>query len=170
MPLTILHFGLLAPAKHFMPKVISPVSFILVNLWIDSEAIISWWTHTPLPSHDNPGHTFLGAMIAAVVLAFPGVRSNSWVLGSFTGAISHIFLDAMVHPEMQPMLPVLPGNPFYLDAMAPLSLLLGLLTWWFIGQCVSSNLGFWRKRQERKRGPTAERASLELEPGPRDLD
>jgi membrane-bound metal-dependent hydrolase YbcI (DUF457 family) len=170
MPMTPLHLGLLAPANRFLPGAINPVSFTLVNLWIDAEAIISWWTRTPLPSHDSYGHTFLGAMIAAVILAMPGVRSASWVIGAFTGAISHIFLDAMVHPEVQPFRPVLEGNPLYLGIMEPLSLILFMLTCWLTGQYVSDSLGFWKRLRERGQGPTEERISLELEPGPHDLD
>ena len=144
MPLTPLHFGLLAPANHWFRGKVSVASFVVVNLWIDAEAIHAWWSDLPLPSHENAGHTLLGAMITAVIVALPGVRSMSWALGSFFGATSHILLDALVHPEMRPFEPLVLGNPLYLDLMTPLSLCLLPLTVWFTAQCVSYAFGFVR--------------------------
>lgn len=40
MPITPLHFGLLAPINHFAPGKVSNVSFILATLLIDSNAIM----------------------------------------------------------------------------------------------------------------------------------
>jgi hypothetical protein len=40
MPLTPLHFGVLAPVNHFLPGKVSLVSFTLINLWMDGNAIL----------------------------------------------------------------------------------------------------------------------------------
>lgn len=149
MPITPLHFGLLAPANHWFRGKVSVASFVLVNLWIDAEAILAWSNDLPLPSHDNAGHTMLGAMITAVIVALPGVRSMSWALGSFVGAVSHILLDALVHPEMRPFEPVVQGNPLYLDLMTPLSACLLPLAAWFTAQSVTYGFRFVRRRKEQ---------------------
>jgi hypothetical protein len=157
MPITPLHFGLLAPANHWLKGRISPWSFVLMNLWLDSLAIQAWFAGEPLPSHDRADHTFIIAMSMAVVLAVLGVRSAPWVAGAVTGAVSHILLDALVHPEMQPFkLMGIEGNPFYMNWMLPLSVLLTVLLCWFIGQSVSGSLGWARRRLAERRGPTAE--------------
>lgn len=146
MPITPLHFGLLAPINHWLPRRISIFSFILVNLWIDSEAIMAWWGNAPLPSHDAMDHTFVGAACIAVLIGVFGIRSMPWVLGAFLGAFSHILLDAVVHPEMNPLTPVQEGNPFYMGWMSPLSFMLMPLLVWFTAQCVSSTLASVRRR------------------------
>lgn len=145
MPITPLHFGLLAPINHFAPNKVSGISFILVNLWIDAVAIINWFQGTPLPSHDEGNHTLPGAMLIAVFIAVLGMRSMKWVLGAFLGALTHILLDGLVHPEMQPLHPMA-GNPFYMGWLEPLSLFLVPFLIWLIFQYVSYSLGWLRKR------------------------
>lgn len=128
-----------------------------MNLWLDSLAIQAWFAGEPLPSHDRADHTFVIAMSMAVILAVLGVRSAPWVAGAFTGAVSHILLDALVHPEMQPFkLMGIEGNPLYLGLMVPLSWALVPLTGWFIVQSVSGSLGWARRRLEERRAQTAE--------------
>lgn len=146
MPVTPLHFGVLAPLNYFAPNKVSNVSFILVNLWIDAIAIQSWFLDLPLPSHDEGNHTLPGAVLIAVLVSVPGIRSWKWVLGAFFGAISHILLDMLVHPEMVPFSPI-KGNPFYMGWMTPLSLALLPLTVWLIAQYVSGTLGWVRRNQ-----------------------
>lgn len=51
MPITPLHFGLMAPIRHAAPRKVSVISFVLVNLWIDQPAITNWFMGLPLPSH-----------------------------------------------------------------------------------------------------------------------
>ena len=78
MPITPLHFGLLAPINHFFPKKVSNISFVLVNVWIDSEAIL--YTVFGTGSMDKGGeHSLLGAFLAAFILSLFGYRSNPWI-------------------------------------------------------------------------------------------
>lgn len=108
-------------------------------------AIINWFQGTPLPSHDEGNHTLPGAMLIAVFIAVLGMRSMKWVLGAFLGALTHILLDGLVHPEMQPLHPMA-GNPFYMGWLEPLSLFLVPFLIWLIFQYVSYSLGWLRKR------------------------
>jgi len=158
MPITPLHLGLMAPYLYYARIRANAwtalLSFTLVNLWIDSQAIYAWFTSQSLPSHDEAHHTIVGALMVAVCVSVPGIlmrTREAWALGAFTGALSHIFLDALVHPDMHPFDPVMRGNPLYIDGMAPVSLTLVPLTGWLIAECVSSALGYVRKRRELAR-------------------
>ena len=51
MPFTPLHFGLLAPINYVAPKKVSNASFVLVDLWMDGDAIQVVIHGTPFPSH-----------------------------------------------------------------------------------------------------------------------
>lgn len=155
MPITPLHMGLLAPAVHLWGlKRTWPVlvSFTLVNLWLDLDAIFAWLEGQPLPSHDEPWHTMHGALLFAGFISVFGFLSWRWISGAFYGAVSHIYLDGMVHPEMQPFVDTQPGNPIYMDAMVPVSLSLLPLTIWLVVLIVltvlraSSSLGSLRAR------------------------
>ncbi len=157
MPITPLHFGLMAPIRHVTRRRVSLVSFTLVNLWIDLEAILAWAQGLPLPSHMESSHTYVGAMISAVIVAMLGVRSMPWALGAFLGALSHVFLDSLVHAHMQPFWPY-EGNPMYMGWMAPVSLILMPLTVWLIAQIVSDTkawlTGRWAVIEAHRRSPS----------------
>lgn len=144
MPITPLHFGVLAPINYFAPNKVSNVSFILVNLWIDSLAIINWFSGLALPEHNEENHTLAGVMLIVVFIAFIGMRSMKWFLGAFLGAISHIVLDSLVHLDMNPLNPY-QGNPFYLGWMEPLSITLLPFLIWLIVQYVSYSRDYLKK-------------------------
>ena len=138
------------------------LSFTLVNLWIDHLAILAWFRGMPLPGHDEPHHTMVGAAMVAVLVSLLGVmfRALPWVVGAFYGAISHILLDAMVHPDMHPFEPVVMGNPLYLgaEAMFPISVLLVLPLVWLTALCVSAALGWWQRLQALRQRPPGQRS------------
>ena len=144
MPLTPLHFGLLAPINHLAKGKVSNVSFILVNLWIDAQSILFALTGEGAIEH-GVNHSFFGATVLSLLVAMIGFRSDKWVYGAYLGGFTHILLDMLVHPEMQPFEPLMEGNPFYMGWMQPLSLVLLPLTIWFIVQSVSSIRG-WIQR------------------------
>ena len=144
MPITPLHFGVLAPINHFAPNKVSNVSFILVSLWMDANSIMYVLFGLPGVAHGE-GHTFVGASILAAIVSVFGFRSRRWIYGAFLGGISHVPLDMLVHPEMHPFHPI-EGNPFYLGWMGPLSLALLPLMVWLIAQYVSA-IGGWVQRR-----------------------
>jgi membrane-bound metal-dependent hydrolase YbcI (DUF457 family) len=147
MPITPLHFGVLAPINHFAPGKVSNAAFILTTLWLDAQAIAYWIFGLPLPDHTPTTHSFIGAIILATAISVLGFRSRKWILGCLIAGVTHIALDMLVHSEMIPLWPM-PGNPFYMGWMEPLSVSLLALTIWLIVQTVSYTLGWLRKRQE----------------------
>lgn len=146
MPLTPLHCGVLAPVNHWFPGKVSTVSFVLVTAWIDAPQIHAALMGIPLPAH-GVQHSLVGAMIAAVIVAVPGIRSMKWVLGAYLAALSHVLLDGLVHYEMEPLWPMLEGNPLYIGVMKPLSLVLLPFMLWFIVQTVSACIYWIRQRR-----------------------
>lgn len=152
MPITPLHFGILAPINHWMPNRISNCAFILVNLSLDAVAIQYWAFGLALPEHTPGTHSFLGAWFAATIMCILGIRlqkafwpTYQWILGCFFGATSHVLLDMLVHSEMLPFYPA-PGNPFYMGWMEPLSMALLPLSIWLIVQYASGIRGWVRNK------------------------
>lgn len=148
MPITPLHYGVLAPVNYLFPGQVSVVSFTLINLWIDGNAILYFGFGLDRPElHGPQTHSLLAVLVLASVLAVFGFRSRKWVIGAFYGGMTHVLLDMLVHSEMQPLYPI-HWNPFYAGLMEPLSLILVPFMIWFIVQSVSS-CGRWvRKRRE----------------------
>lgn len=144
MPITLLHVGLMAPtllaAKPKPQTWWAVVSFTLVNLWIDMGAIHAWAHNLPLPSHDEPWHTLQGALVTALFISMLGIIYWRWVVGAYYGAVSHILVDGMVHPEMD--------SPLYFGGMELVSLALVLPTVWVIVQIVSGVLSYVRRSRE----------------------
>ena len=138
MPITPLHLGLLAPINHWFPGKVSNLSFWLITLWLDANAIVYYGMGLELGEIHGPGtHSLLGALIGAGIIALFNMVSLAWILGAVLGAVTHILLDMLVHSEMQPLAPWVDSNPFYCDAMVPLSAVLVVPTAWFILQLVS---------------------------------
>ena len=149
MPITLLHFGLLAPLNYIAPGKVSNISFIVVSLWMDGNSILYALFGLSGVAHGSE-HSFLGASLLAAFIALFGARSLKWVMGAFIGGISHVLLDMLVHPEMSPLLPIT-GNQFYRGWMEPFSLALLPLTVWLIVQYVSGVMGWLAKRREVRR-------------------
>lgn len=138
MPITPLHFGVLAPINHFAPGKVSNWSFVMVNLWLDAESIRYTLTGYGAINHDS--HILWGALLMACIIGvFRWTRA--WWYGALLGGVSHILLDTLVHIDMSPLDPLVPGNPFYLGLMEPLSILLLGLCIWLTAQYVSGIRG-----------------------------
>ena len=95
----------------------------------------------------------MGVLIVGTVVAMPGVRRAKWVIGAYLGALSHLLLDGLIHPEMQPFRWI-EGNPLYLGIHQELSLFLLSLTLWFIVQTVSA-CGDWVRKRRVAEPPVA---------------
>lgn len=139
MPITPLHFGVLAPINHFAPGKVSNVSFILVNLWIDQAAIMYTLFGVGAITHGIE-HSFLGTFLTALIVALFGFRSRKWILGAWLGGFTHTLLDSLVHPELPVFFAYSETNPLYMGWMTEVSLVLAILTAWFIAQIVSCTL------------------------------
>lgn len=134
MPITPLHFGLLAPINHFAKHKVSNASFVLVNLWLDLPSIIYVVLEIGDYSHEN--HTLINALIIALVCSGLRIGNKAWVLGAFLGTFSHVLMDSLVHVDVNLFYPY-EGNPFYLGLMVPMSLILLPFTFWWVAQCMS---------------------------------
>ena len=146
MPITPLHFGILAPINHFAPRKVSNLSFILVNLWIDAPALVDWYEKIPLGVRFHAKHTLAGAIAIALAIGVLGFKSRAWVLGALLGFVAHVLLDALADMDMVPFAPTEDGTPIYLGLMEPLSLLLLPMLAWVVAQYVSGILGWLQGR------------------------
>jgi membrane-bound metal-dependent hydrolase YbcI (DUF457 family) len=149
MPITVLHAGVLAPVNHLAPGKVSAWSFLAVNLLIDGNAILyTLFDIGHLTDWHGDTHTLPGVLIAAIFVSVFRITSQSWLYGAYLGAATHLLLDGLVHPEMQPFAPFIWGNPIYMGWIEGLSLVLLPLTVWFIFQIVSDSLAWLRTRRE----------------------
>jgi hypothetical protein len=136
MPITPFHFGPAAAVKTVAPRHFSFTLFVFTNVVIDVEPLyfmlIDEW-----PIH-RFCHTYLGATVAAIACFFIGRPVCSWALrlwnsrldatqsrwlgaetriaavpalsGALIGGWSHVLLDSLMHPDMDPLAPFAKGN------------------------------------------------------------
>lgn len=132
MPITPLHLAAALPVKKFAKEKFSLWAFIVVNVLIDLEPITVYLLDLEkhgLAMHGGM-HTMIGALIIAGFVALFRWRL-SWSLGAVFGGVSHILMDATVHAEMRPFVPLIAGNPLYMGWMEPLSLVCMLVVIWY---------------------------------------
>ena len=146
MPITPLHLGLGAVTKAVLPRYFSFSAFTLTQVTIDIESIYNllngkWPVHAFL-------HTYIGATLVAVLVMLlcrlllnpllkfwnslhrrgDGSRlyfgdSISWTslaIGSFSGSYSHVFLDSIMHSDIQPLAPFSSINIMYHAISVPM--------------------------------------------------
>ena len=139
MPLTPLHLAAGLPLRDK----ISLKAFILVNVLIDLEVAVVMFF-----GMDNQGYPLhqwfhtLGGVTALVVvtLAMGSMTKNykAWFYGTVWGAYSHLFLDALVHWDVEPFEPFKPGNPLYLGLYQEVSLVCALVLVYYLALWVRS--------------------------------
>jgi hypothetical protein len=95
MPITPLHFGVLAPVNHIFPGKVSLISFTLVNALIDAPHIKAALTGQSFPPHDGV-HSFIGVLIVGMLVAMQGVQSAKWVIVAYFAALARLFLGEPV--------------------------------------------------------------------------
>ncbi|WP_145178914.1 DUF4184 family protein [Gimesia aquarii] len=135
MPFTPFHFcpGLLA--KAFSPRYFWLTSFVLANVLIDLEVLYYLSKNDP-PIHRYL-HTYLGGIFMGVfagLLMFGVIQiacrvlpaHSRWrarviqapklqllwqsLIAGLIGGVTHIFLDSLMHEEMNPFWPIADGN------------------------------------------------------------
>jgi len=129
MPFTPFHFGLGAALHAVAPRQLSFLAFCAVNVLIDVEPLYYMLTDR-YPWH-RFFHTYVGAtlLLAATVGLFILARwltgrmsLPNWfmwqeltvrqvTIGGAAGSYSHIVLDSIMHPDIQPLLPFSTNNP-----------------------------------------------------------
>ena len=90
-------------------------------------------------------HTYIFAV--ALGLSF-GLFRRTWIEGAVLGTVSHILIDSLVHADMNPFYPF-SGNPMYLDAMLPVSVVLYILCGIGLGFFTGSVSGVLHRGQGR---------------------
>lgn len=100
MPITPLHYGVLAPINHWFPKKVSNLGFIGITLLLDARAIYDRDYNLPFPDHTVGTHSFVGAWGWALLLCALGIRfqkafwpSQAWILGCFLGATTQVLIS-----------------------------------------------------------------------------
>lgn len=132
MPITPLHLAAALPVKQLMKDKFSMGAFIAVNILIDLEpAAVMFFGMDRLgyPLHGFM-HTLLGATVAMIAVALFEWRLR-WLASAAFGAYSHLLMDATVHADVQPLSPLLDGNPLYMGWMEPLSLVCLVVVAWY---------------------------------------
>jgi len=128
MPITPFHFGPGAAVHAIAPRRISFLAFCAVNVLIDVESLYNLaQMHYPVQTFF---HTYVGATVAlaATVLIFRGLQAlpRGWLpnflgwrdltflqttFGAALGAYSHVFLDSIMHQDIEPYWPFSLANP-----------------------------------------------------------
>ncbi|MFH1146954.1 MAG: DUF4184 family protein [Pseudomonadota bacterium] len=136
MPFTPYHMGLGAAIKAVLGKHFSLMTFGLAQFVMDIEALVHILRDDPV--HHGLVHSYPGATLVAVPLTLLGRRLLGGLLralrsdsepgaprryrfisppsrtaacsGAFLGTYSHVFLDSIVHSDMQPWVPLSEAN------------------------------------------------------------
>lgn len=144
MPITPLHFGVLAPINHYAKGKVNNLSFMAVNVLIDAKSIFYGLTGYGAIDHGG-AHNFFGVLVPIFMVSLLWFWRKEWWLGAIAGGFSHVALDMLVHSDMEPFSPILDGNPFYFGLMEPLSAVLLVLCVWLMAQYVSGIQATYRK-------------------------
>ncbi len=135
IPFTPFHFGPAVLAKGCFPHRYWLTPFILANVFIDCEVLYCLrFSLRPIHSycHTYIGGTLIGALSAVIAYAslkvvlqlapvtwFPAIRLASTrqlifdsAASGLVGGISHVFLDSLMHHDMNPFWPFVTGNSF----------------------------------------------------------
>ncbi|PAP77649.1 hypothetical protein [Rubrivirga marina] len=122
MPVTPFHFGPGLLLKGLAPSRVSLAAFVLANVVIDAESVVNLLAgRSPVHAtfHTLAGATIAGAACGALV-AWVGRRrgaaSAEWragpaLVGGVLGGLGQTGLDAIMHSDLRPFLPVSAANP-----------------------------------------------------------
>lgn len=131
MPFTPLHIGPCMVIKAAVPRHFSVVVFGITQIAVDLEVL--WHLARHDYSLHTFWHTYLGATIIAALLTVLGKPTSQWIkamwnriaakcrdadlmvpipttwlaslTGALVGAYSHILLDSLFHPDIEPLQP-----------------------------------------------------------------
>ena len=140
MPVTPLHLAAGLPLRRW----ISMKTFILVNIMIDIEpGLIMFFGMNQLGENLHQGvHTFGGVTLMAILATVVAMSYKGSLkpraLGAALGAYSHLFLDALVHHDVNPFGPFMKGNPLFLDAYHEVSILCAVALIYYLAKWVES--------------------------------
>ena len=158
MPFTPIHMGPGMAVKAAVPKHFSIVVFGLTQIALDLEVL--WHLIRWSPPLHRFWHTYLGATLVALVFAVVGRPASqlikavwnqitrrcsdidlsvavhtSWLASAsaaVVGAYSHILLDSLFHPDIEPLQPWSAHNPLF-GIINPMMLQIGCVFLGVIG-------------------------------------
>lgn len=138
MPFTPFHMGAGLIAKPALKRRFSVLTFGIAQLAMDVEPGIRMWADEDVLH--GPTHSFLGALVMAVIVAMVAPRICHYLLmkwnkevvtygwpwlahsgpvsksavtiGAFFGTLSHVVLDSLMHHDIHPLSPFSTANPF----------------------------------------------------------
>lgn len=113
MPITPLHFGATLPFELALRARFSTVAFVVANGVMDVQPVLALGFGAPIAVHGWT-HSLLGATLLALALsalAWRLPRRRAYALGFFAGTLTHVGLDALMHPDLEPLWPLVRGNP-----------------------------------------------------------
>ncbi len=165
MPVTPFHFGPGAFIKVLVPAGFSWTVFALANVLIDLEPILLFLL-TGDPGHPWL-HTLPGALAVAAVAVACRTLCEGWLrfwnrrldagqsrwlgvvaeisaaqawTGALLGTLSHLALDALMHPDVRPLWPFVADNPW--RGVVPLD----VLHWGCVAAAILALLGWGLRR------------------------
>jgi hypothetical protein len=149
MPFTPFHFGPGAAVKAAIPRQFSFCVFCFAQVLVDIEVIV--YMIRGGERWHGWAHTYVGAGVVALLSVLIGWPICQWALrwwsvepnlplkeyfhpspditllpavsGAFIGSFSHVFLDALMHRDVQPFLPFSDANLFGIVGAGALHLL-----------------------------------------------
>ena len=162
MPFTPFHFGPGAAVKAVMPRHFSFTVFCFAQIVTDFETAY-YLLRGEYPLH-RWLHTYLGATVVAACCVLVGrpvcqaalrawsrwqnapfkryfpvtdrISVASAVISAFIGTYSHVFLDSIMHADVEPFRPFSTQNPLYriisLFTLHALCIVLGLFGTWYV--------------------------------------
>lgn len=162
MPVTPYHFGPGAAIKAALPRHFSFTIFCFAQVVTDCETAY-YMVRGEYPLHREL-HTYFGATFVAIFCIFVGrplcqsalrlwtrwpaapfkryfpvtdrISLTAAVAGAFIGTYSHVFLDSIMHRDVQPFRPFSSQNPLYLVislfTLHALCIILGVFGTWYL--------------------------------------
>lgn len=166
MPLTPFHLGPVLPLKVVAPRSFSIGVFAVVQVAIDLEVVWNVVTDAPVlhdRTHTLAGALVVGLFCIVpsklgLTAGYRWLRSHlerrpdvparfvrelrdvTWVgavFGALVGSLTHVALDALMHPDVRPFAPWLaetscwiPGSFVWIHLLCALAGLVGLILWW----------------------------------------
>jgi len=123
MPITPFHFGPGLLLKELRPQFFSFTVFILSQIILDIESLYNILNHNE--KIHAYFHTYIGSLVPLVIsvllyvvckgrffqkkmrkISLLGIIVTAWI-----GVWSHVFLDSIMHPDLQPFWPFSSENP-----------------------------------------------------------
>lgn len=156
MPFTPFHFGPGLLFKGLAPKRFSLSTFVLANVAMDIEPLYRMLAGEA--QLHGATHTFIGAgcigavtalwgrraihgawrlyerLGGSIALPLPITRAQAW-LSALLGTFSHVLLDAVMHVDVYPFLPLTDANP-WLDVSCTENVYLGCVLAGMVGMLV----------------------------------